>query len=343
MYEYYEDYCEDENFEFNSVMNKLLETEINKRISDIKNERDSLLQLNKNNREKINTLEKELSEQTKSLNITLAKDDFIKDALKNLNKDTVDDFIRIIYDTDFNEQVYSNDCPIWFKLIINYYSIKDKIISLLKSCDINIPDKAYNFRLPLDWTEEELDVFFDTMRNHYVCNSQIYSENIGYWYRESLWDNPIKNCNHNYSEIPWQFILRNKLLNSGKYIKKIVDAINSGGNGRYFSKILDYQKLNKNNIKYLVNNIKYPEKYNDDLFKLLSDNIEFIEGDKNIKSIYELLKKSWNPISKIEKLPKKYLIEYLSELDFNKLQDEIKKCTILNKEEKLDLLEKHLV
>jgi len=223
-------------------------------------------------------------------------------------------------------------------LIINYYSIKDKIIALLKSCNIDVPDKAYNFRLPLDWTEEELDIFFDTMANHYVCNGCIYSENIGFWYRERLWDKPIENCRHNYSEIPWQFVLRNPLLNSDKYVVKIAEAINKGGNGTYFAKIFDYQKLNDEYIKYLVNNINYPKEGKGEVYKFLIGNIQFIEGDINANTIYQLLKDGWNTIGKIELLPKKYLLKYLNDFKGDKLYDVVKKCTTLTKEDKAELL-----
>jgi hypothetical protein len=337
--DYYEDFDPsqyDENWEFNSVINDLIEKEVDLRTEKVQESLAKYMtrnnELTKENSEfksKIITLESRLSQIEN-------KNSFFDDIVNSINKDTVESFIKIIYNPDFNEGNSFDYAPVWFRLIVNYYSNKGKIISFLRYCGIDVPKSADNFRLPLNWNKEEIDAFFDNINNHYVCNGCIYSDNIGFWYREGLWDKPIDNCKHNYSEIPWQFVLRNPILNSLEYCEKMAAAINKGSHGLYFIKVCDYQKLSDENLSIFLNSIKITDRLDRDVVNLLIKNVKVL-NEKNLDKLYPYIKNSYRAIDTFVLMPKKYVIKYLHE-DNVKAKDLIPEIKIFTKEEKLKLL-----
>jgi hypothetical protein len=336
--EYYDEYdspqC-DENWEFNQIINSLIDKEVNIRTEQVQTNLNTYIaKCNKSELEIIgkNKTIKELSNNIETLKNTNI---IFNEIVGNLNKDNIEEFINVIYKQDFNE---SGNIPIWFRLIVNYYSHKDKIISFLRYCKIDVPKKVETFRLPFDWNKEELNVFFNNMRNHYCCNGCIYENNLEFWYREGYWDKPIDNCKHSYSEIPWQFILRNPLLNTKEYCDKMADAINEGNHGVYFYKILDYQNLDEDNLKLLINNIdltKIKKSSNDMFQNLILKNIKILNEEK-YEIIYPLVFKVWRELDYIIQMPKKYLVRYLHEKGID-AKEIIFKLKVLTKEEKMEI------
>ena len=58
------------------------------------------------------------------------------------------------------------------RLVGSSQSMRTKVI---------LPKNIENFRLPIDWTEEEMDIFFENMYKHVNCNGCSYKENLRYW------------------------------------------------------------------------------------------------------------------------------------------------------------------
>jgi hypothetical protein len=327
----------DENWEFSSTVNELIQKEVTARSNSFKEHYENLKSENSKLQQNLYEKNMEVQYLSAQLHDMVTKNKLFETILSRLNKDTIQDYIALTYEPDFNEDGQF-ETPLWFKLIVNYYSHRDEIIDLLKVFDINIPKWVLTFRLPFEWTKGELDHFFNTIYNHYVCNGQIYSHNLNFWMGEKI-DDPIANMNKNYSEIPWQFVLRHPLLNTPEYCKKMADAINKGGNGVYFAVITDYQNLSDENLDILINGIDFSKikKLNDNnaFSRLMLNNIGRIKDVSNLDLIYPLLINVWRAETYISKMPKRYYIKFLKS---NGTNDLIINSTILTKPEKLELL-----
>lgn len=171
------------------------------------------------------------------------------------DNDKIYKFLDCIFDKDYIENTYG--VPLWIGTLTQYYSHKEEVLQLLRILDVKLPENVDSFRLPIDWTEEEMDIFFSTMYNHYVCNSCIYQENLRFWNPNAL--KPVdKQCKTNYSEIPWQYVLRNSILKKEKYLvqigKHLTDKASHWG---YFSKIDEYLDLNDDELKIILENIDF--------------------------------------------------------------------------------------
>lgn len=121
--------------------------------------------------------------------------------------------------------------------------------------DIKLPDNIYNFRLPIDWNEEEMDIFFNNMYNHYCINGNIFERNLK-WYRTSSLNSVKEQCIKSTSNIPWQFVLRNPILKKEKYLRQIGQHLTDyTSNWTNFAKITKYLDLSDDEIKIIINNI----------------------------------------------------------------------------------------
>ena len=304
--------------------------------SDIKTHYDSIEKENTYLKETNQKLKKEFDELKKKsenqFNID-TKADFIKDIFSKITKENVIKLISLIYKPDFNESYLNENDedrfshePAWFTMIVNYYSNKNKIIAILRACDIKVPKYAETFRLPCDWTKEELNVFFDTIYNHYNCNGCTYTDNLRFWYENAagVEFDPIKSCQRGgYSELPWQFVLRNKILNSPEYCIKMANQINEGGNGQYFIKVVDYQTLDEQNLKTFVNALDVPKNTNNSVFNFIIDHLDLVDDTKKIGQLFNNLNlESWGILSIIFAPPtngSKYVCTLLSSMYFCKI------------------------
>ena len=319
--------------------------------SDIKDHYDSVEKENTYFKETNSKLKNELSELKKKAEnqfVIDTKADFMKDIFGKITKENVIKLIRLIYKPDYNESYINEDEdnkfshePAWFTLIVNYYSNKSKIIEILRACGIKVPKYAETFRLPFDWTKEELDVFFGTISNHYNCNGCTYADNLRFWYEHAagVEFDPIKSCQRgSYSELPWQFVLRNKLLNTSDYCIKMAQQINKGGNGQYFIKVVDYQTLDEQNLKIFVNALDIPKNNNSSVLNFIVDHLDLIDDTKKVSQLFDNLNlESWGILSTVEHFPKEYIIAYIKGKHSNS-KDMITKTNKLTKEEKLELM-----
>jgi hypothetical protein len=337
----------DEHWEFNSAINELIQKEVESRTSDIRSDYENV---KINNEELVlenNSLKQQIYEHNNKINGLSNRDNISDKILSKLSKDNIRGFVEFAYEADFKESGSMDGAPLWFELIINHYSNRQELFDVFKICRIEVPSWATTFRLPFDWTKDELDHFFDTMYNHYVCNGQIYSGNINFWYREiayrDIHADPIKNMDHNYSEIPWQFVLRHPLLNTKEYCEKMANAINKGGNGRYFAAINEFQKLSDENLATLVNCIDIGKQIRDftdsnsPLKQLIMQNLQLIHNRQKLDLLYPLIIKIWDAEKYLSKMPKDYCVDYMKSVGVSN-KNKILESTLLTKEEKLELL-----
>ena len=200
--------------------------------------------------------------------------------------DKIYQFLDCIFDQDYSESTY--DTPLWIGALTMYYSHKEEVLQLLKMIDVRLPKNVENFRLPIDWTEEEMDIFFSTMYNHYVCNSCIYKENLRFWGRNAL-ETVEKQCKTNYSEIPWQYILRNPILKREKYLIQIGKHIaDQSSHWNYFSEIDRYLDLNDDELKIILDNMDFVLfTRKTEAFKFAERHLKLITNKNFLDKMYE--------------------------------------------------------
>lgn len=278
---------------------------------------------------------KKLSDENASLKIS---NDVSNILLKKINKNNIFGIIDILFKKTFNESTY--ECPMWYGTLVNYYNDRLEIIELLRFAGVDVPKEATNIVFPHEWDKNNIDLFFNTMSSHYNCNGNTFSDNLQYFsYRDAL--NPMSNNRSIYDEIPWQFVLRNPLLNSMEYAEKIVDSINKDCNGKNFSKITEYQILDNEVINYIVNNIKPDNKYKDSIVnKFIIENIELVKDKACLSDIYTILLKNWKPYKSIAKMSNDYQIKYAESLGDVEYVIDFFKHSTLSQDEKTKIMSK---
>ena len=255
----------DKQQELRALLEQTIDEQVEKQVAKIKNENKELRAAVNKLQDKVLTLVDERDaaiNEAKDAKVLLEVADIFKTRLDNIQEKTarpefVYNLLKLFFEPDFEENTY--ECPIWLGAVVNFYSHKDIVIRLLKVLDIYVPNNVDNFRLPQDWRTDELDIVFDTMRKHIVCNSCTYADNLRFWQPNALDD--VYNVCYNslsYTEIPWQFLLRNPNLLNKKYLKKIgkmaYDEPYVDG-WRYFFAIDKYQNLTDEQLKTIINNI----------------------------------------------------------------------------------------
>ena len=219
--------------------------------------------------------------------------------------------LELVFAKDYKENVY--DTPLWIGAMTQFYSNKDRVIDVLRLFDVKLPDNIENFRLPIDWNEEELDIFFDTVNNHVNCNGCTYEGNLKFWGRKSLDDVKTQCCKNGYSEIPWQYVLRNPLLKKEKYLEKIGQNAFTPWRWNSFYKIDRYLDLSDEEIKIILNNIDYTKlKNKGDIEEFVLRHLKLIENDAFLEKIYSLFYNSYEfrYQKKILDMPYKYILKW---------------------------------
>lgn len=226
------------------------------------------------------------------------------------------DFLSLIYDKDYVEKVDANT-PLWIGILTQWYSHKNEMIQIMHSLGIHTPHNVSNFRLPVDWTEEELDTFFDTIYNHKNCNGCTYEGNLRFWNDSSL-QNVRTQCTKSYSEIPWQYVLRNPLLKNKKYLAAIGKGayISKCSNYFKFFKLENYQELSDEQIKVIIDNMEYQKMNNfDEINTFLLKHIDLISNEHFLNNIYDRFSNnySFEVYDCVLHVPYKYAYKWLIE------------------------------
>lgn len=256
-------------------------------------------------------------ERTKSLNDSDTVLKMLKYLKNSPNDEKVYILFNLMFEKDFDENV--TEVPLWLGILTQYYSHKEGAIEFLKLLGVDLPNNVENFRLPIDWTEEELDIFFDTMSNHANCNNCAYEANLGFWGRSSLLpvNEQCRKITH-YSEIPWQYVLRNPLLKKEKYLKQIGShMLDAYSNWSKFSMIDKYLTLEPQELKIILDNIRYQllTTNKGDALNFICRHLNLIENEHFLNQIYNLCHGSYDFTYKYKVLdmPFKYVKKWCCE------------------------------
>jgi hypothetical protein len=228
------------------------------------------------------------------------------------------DFLDCFFERDFMENTY--EAPLWLGCGDVYYNNRKEVFAILRALGFTLPEGIENFRLPQDWDDYELAEVFEHMSNHVNCNSCVFKDNLRYWKPNALED-PIKVCSHSFTEIPWQFLLRNPLLKKEKYLKEI-GRMFCVPNGKYhayqwyhFAKITEYLELTAEEIKIIIDNIDYTyyNNKNEDLKRFLLNNVELIDNEVFLNVLYTYNKGSYDfkYNNTVLKMPRRYVKYYM--------------------------------
>ena len=276
--------------------NELIEGEVKSRIKSIIDENTRL-----------KTKVTSLTSENKSLQLKLSevsdKADIIsagKDIMSCFSENNIESIIKLkpTYDIKMSD-AGMNNIPVWFYLILKYWKNKKDIYNIFKFFNFQIPDWAIDIKIPQEWNKEECIYFAQTTEKHYVCNGNIFNNNLGFWYRDqgkNLIDAKLMMTGKTYSEIPWQFVLTNPLwVKDDDVFNAMVTAITAGKNhSYYFFNIEEYgNKLSPTQLKSFMEAVisGYKKNKYDGYINFIKNNIHRIEFTKNDKSIIEFILK----------------------------------------------------
>ena len=147
----------------------------------------------------------------------------------------------------------------------NYYSHKEDMLALMDFFGIPIVSNIENFRLPIDYNEEEVAVIIKNIGNTSNCNGTYYRNNLKFATSSLL--KPIKSVG-NFDNFMWQYFLKNP------YVLNHLEEIGSNINHyKYyiFAQLDKYQELTDEQKKILLRGLT-PE-----MFKRKNDNKEWQE------------------------------------------------------------------
>lgn len=240
----------------------------------------------------------------------------------------------------------SEEIPQWFKLLFVYYDDREKLFSLMDLFDIKYSTWAKEYKMPYEYTQEELEIFIDPKYDRYICNGEIFKNNIGFF-----WSNIELNKGNTYKiltnksffsdYIPWQLVLSNPLWSGDKLFNKILEAIREKqSNSQYFFTIQNYQNLSKEQVLELAKLLPKDRLYN--------EHKKFIENNKNIIKDNAWLAEKFKDVINDDQYSTFYYLNYPLEMQkefirkysksyYSKL-DLIKRMNI-TKEEKLEFLQ----
>lgn len=320
--------------EFNEKFEELKNCLIESVQSDTSNEIKRLSSENRELKKEIKRLSEqndELKKENKTIN---TNDNVMRIVANQVSEGNACRLIESLFVKTFDENTY--DTPLFWSIYVNYYDNRKDVILLLRFAGVKIPVELEDIVLPHEWNEELLDKFFDTMYAHYNCNGETYENNLRFWRYDIAahpFDTKYFTC---YDEIPWQFVLRNPLLNSQKYAVKIAKEMNKGGHGIYFSKICDYQELSLDVLQTIISNLKVPQ------YPIIADflinHIELVTDKKVLDNLYLKLVDTYDGIKDILRMPEEYQEKYVKSLSRPEKMIDFLNKTKFSKEKKMRLL-----
>lgn len=343
------DYAEpsevDELFkEFQEKCMDILCNNVKSEVDEIMVRNAQLTEENEELKKKSKSFENIAIERTKSLNDSGTVLKMLKYLKSSLDDEKVYSLFDLMFEKDFVEDLY--EVPLWLGVLTQYYSHKDDAIEFLKILGIDLPNGVEKFRLPIDWTEQELDIFFDTIYNHVNCNSCVYEGNLRFWGKNSLMSVKDQCKKTYYDEIPWQYVLRNPLLKKEKYLEQIgkhmIITLPSDYNWSKFSQIDKYLELEPKELKVIFNNLNYQLWANQDknITNFILRHINLIDNKNFLNKVYDLCHDSYDFTCKykILDMPFTYVKKWCSEHTNNAMNLLRDKKTEFTDEQRKELL-----
>ncbi|PLR99543.1 hypothetical protein [Bacillus sp. T33-2] len=237
------------------TLDKLIQEEIDKGIEEYK--KDYLKTSNELKRYKSGYEEK--VKEVKSLMALKDQMNEFKTFQDLINQNNIEYIVSHLnleqQEIDFNG-MDADRIPVWFKLLCTYYRDKERLFTLMDMLNIEYPIWAKSFKMPFDYGKEELDLVFNHMGKMYVCNGQIFSGNMGFYYTyQNRYKGELKLLfnRESYVEIPWNLLLQNPLLTTDEYFSKIIKVLqDKSSHSEYFFMIQNYQELTDDQINMMV-------------------------------------------------------------------------------------------
>jgi len=241
----------------NEKLEEFLELEVQKRLdSKVKDYEYVLNELStvKENLKSLTLENKELNKLKNKLNI-------IKSFTEKINIDNIEQLIiSNLYEKSDDMELngmHSEYIPKWFSILTHYHKYKNEIIKLFDIFNIEYPQYANQFKLPNYYNKEELLKCLNKCGKLYVTNGEMFKYNMGFYFRQfnsDLFnlDKVIKN--NSYISIPFQLLLKNKLIVEDDEIFNLVIELikNDRLHSEYLLKIVEYQNLPYEKIKKLL-------------------------------------------------------------------------------------------
>ncbi|KOS61487.1 hypothetical protein FJQ98_16395 [Lysinibacillus agricola] len=213
----------------------------------------------------------------------------------------------------------SEEIPMWFKILCRYFDNKNEILNLFNIFNIEYPNWAKDIILPSHYNKQQLKLCLNNSGQLYVCNGQIYEGNMGFYYtyhRRHNFDLETVFKRESYVEIPFQLLLKNKLL--------IEDD-------ELFDLLLEKLHNEASHISYFMKLVYYQDVPIDKVLKLLSPTKSGAINYKSIVGKYPELLKSEHVG---ESLKQGISENGYSELYLLKFNKEVQKEYLLNRENK---------
>ena len=317
--------------DIHEVLQATIDDNVEKRVKEVLEENKQLNETVLELTDKVDELlgnidQRKEDDKTSALMLTCLNQ--IKTRVTSLNESDkrnnfIMNFLEIVFTPDFEENTY--DCPLWLSAVTNFYSSRKIVIDILRLFDVYLPQNIDCFRLPMDWTEEELDIVFETMPKHIVCNSCTFENNLRFWTPFSLLPVEKVCATSTYTEIPWQFLLRNPLIKKEKYLKKIGEMAFKESHVRGWCNLFhiqEYQTLSDNEIKTIITNMNpygvLDKSIDHPITAFLLKNFKYLKTDSPfIESLYEMYKNTYTFRSKnvIMHFPEKYIDRWIVETE----------------------------
>lgn len=301
--------------EYKEKCEEVLRNSVNAEISQIKKENKFLKERNTELHNDINNLKKLYAEESYK-NKTIALDNSIIDIFKNQisSKETNEDknksvyaLFNLLFDKDYNERFSKEDNEEFILgCLVEFYSHKEDIIKIFKTLGYASRYDWNKFILPAEWTVADLTYFFNNIDRRSNTNGTYFEDNLKFW-KNFAYGSAKKQCEYNYSNIPWQFVLSNKHLK--KYLKTIGELINNA-RGWQFIYIDKYLDLSDDEIKIILNEIDFVDfSYDDDYYKFIKRNIHLL-NEKQLEIVFENCKNRYDfscDFNFISKLPMEFI------------------------------------
>lgn len=326
----------------NDIISNAIEQEVEKRISDILETNEKL----KLKCERLGMDNSMLRGEILRLNKLIGTSNLLQSFTSNINIDNIEEIIisnlgfkceRINFDGMNSERI-----PEWFKILANYNSHKEYILQLFELFNIEYPEWAINVTIPTYYSKDELLLCLEKTNQLYVCNGQICSGNMGFYYLEHMsqkFNLTEVFKKSSYVQIPFQLLLKNRLLIEDEEVfDELVNVVENGRtHSEYFLKINDYQDLPTEKVLRLLN----PKKHDKSLFKGIFKKHPELLKDREIgnmfrSSISDYYGSEFYVLRFNKDIQKNYFLKH--EFRGQEYVDIISKSDVFTKEEKAELV-----
>ena len=178
---------------------------------------------------------KTLSEKNEMLEDSIEESEVSDIILRGITSRSTSDsrtfahLIDYIFTPTFEKVKWDPDVPLWLYLVTKYYNDRLFVIHLIRYFNIEkLPSNIADFKLPVDWSEYEIDLWLDHMSQNVVCNNGYYDwGNIRWWRVNALI--PLKDVytkhKGEYSETPFQYVFMNPHLKTETRIKRLAHYV----------------------------------------------------------------------------------------------------------------------